>query len=425
MNHDDFERMLRDALAVEPDADRVARLARYYRRQSLANRRRRLWRASAVAAAVLIAASLGLWSGWHALDNDGPGRQLVEKERLPEVEQKQNDNDVHEKQLVNVPPPQAVQPSLSAGRPATAYEQLVFLSRRSSSLLKKSGATAGLSSSATISAGNTAGQASSGTHFPHERLFQQAASPRMAPAAGQGGNVEGLIAKFADEDAATAEQIAAAAGLTVDETERLLVRQLFRADDDQKSELLRLLALCGTARSTPALLRLARRDDFRTAALATVVRIVGIENLARQLDQTADRRVRAALIGRLLVAEAPSGLNAFLALVHDPVTRAEALAAADQVADLPLSRLVERLDDQQRTTRISAALVLGHVNGPKVAQALIERVSRQPDGGVEAWIALLACRGAAAEGFVSFASTRPKLLAHVNHAQAEWLRLVQ
>jgi len=381
MNQDDFERMLRDALAVEPAADQVTRLTRYYRRQSLANRRRRLWRASAVAAAVLMAASLGLWSGWHALDNDGPGRQLVEKERLPEVEQKQNDNDVNEKQLVNVPPPQAVQPSLSAGRPATAYEKLVFLSRRS--------------------------------------------SPRMAPAAGQGGNVEGLIAKLADENAATAEQIAAAAGLTVEETERLLLRQLFRADDDQKPELLRLLALCGTARSTPALLRLARRDDFRTAALATVERIVGIENLARQLDHSADRRVRAALIGRLLVAEAPSGLNAFLALVHDPVTRAEALAAADQVNDLPLSRLVDQLDDPQRTTRMSAALVLGHVNGAEVTQALIERVSRQPDGGVEAWIALLACRGAAAEGFVSFASTRPKLLAHVNHAQAEWLRLIQ
>jgi len=59
--------------------------------------------------------------------------------------------------------------------PLTVWIAVIAFRSTLNSLFNKPGATAGLSSSANISAGNTAGQASSGTHYPGVPLFQFAA----------------------------------------------------------------------------------------------------------------------------------------------------------------------------------------------------------------------------------------------------------
>ena len=119
-----------------------------------------------------------------------------------------------------------------------------------------------------------------------------------------------------------------------------------RSGDDEKHAVLRLLAVCGTPRSTPHLLRLSRREAFRDEALATIERIVGVERLADIVGQTNDRRVRASLLHRLLTADSESALRGYLSLIHRDAIRAEALAAADTAAEPLLAELLALLEDE-------------------------------------------------------------------------------
>ncbi len=65
-------------------------------------------------------------------------------------------------------------------------------------------------------------------------------------------------------------------------------------------------------------------------------------------------------------------------------------------------------------------MVLGHVNGPAVSEALIARVSQAGRAPVEAWVALLACRGEAADRFLAAAQQQPHTLGQVNNARMYW-----
>jgi hypothetical protein len=187
--------------------------------------------------------------------------------------------------------------------------------------------------------------------------------------------------------------------------------------------MLRLLEVCGTRRSTPALLRISRQDKLRDAALATIERIIGIERLSELIGQTEDARVRTAVVRRLLTADSERGLRGYLSLVEDHQTRALALAVADELSEPPVARLFACLDDGDAAVRLAAAVVLGHLNGPEITKALVDRVVQDPAATAEAWIALLACRGEYAEEFLSYATRQPQLLVHVNSARVHWARI--
>jgi hypothetical protein len=109
--------------------------------------------------------------------------------------------------------------------------------------------------------------------------------------------------------------------------------------------------------------------------------------------------------------------------VADEVTRGEALAAARATADLPIDSLVPLMDAANSSVRLAAARVLGHVNGPQVSRALIARVTQSDRAPVEAWMALLVCRGPAVDQFLGQAMHQPRLLAQVNNARAYWARM--
>jgi HEAT repeat protein len=89
-----------------------------------------------------------------------------------------------------------------------------------------------------------------------------------------------------------------------------------------------------------------------------------------------------------------------------------------------VDELLDLLEDDDQAVRFAAALVLGRVNGPVVTRALVERVTENPSGATEAWIALVACRGELADEFLAFASREPRFLGHVNGARVRWARII-
>ena len=129
MNRDDAEsqfveldEQIRAALQVEVPADQLGRLGQFWNEQSRADRRRRaIGRVAALAAVLLVALAVS-WMFGHRSTPVAPQRDLV-AHREP-VQSAQYDH-VVQQQPVAVPDP-ADESSVSRGRPATAYEQLVF-----------------------------------------------------------------------------------------------------------------------------------------------------------------------------------------------------------------------------------------------------------------------------------------------------------
>ena len=187
---------------------------------------------------------------------------------------------------------------------------------------------------------------------------------------------------------------------------------------------MQLLAACGSEHSAPALLQAARHDELQDAALAALEQVIGLDALAQAIPQTPDRQVRAALLNRLLTADSPAALRGYLQAASDRALRADALAAAMACRQLPVERLLAAFDDDDKSIRLAAAVVLGHVDGPQVAERLIAVVSRREHPPVEAWVALLACRDPSANRFLAQASQQPRWLGQVNNARTYWTRFI-
>ena len=383
MNPNDLDQQIRAALRVEPSSQQLARLECFWRQQSRAERRRRRVRgAAALAATVFVAVGVSLWfwrkeAPHQPLEANGSPRGVP---TAPAPNHAAAFEHAEASEHAAAAPARREERSLSAGRPPTTYERFLFAVH---------------------------------THKP-------VGTERASLVA----TVDEVIEHLTRDPDADAEQLAKSSGLVERDAERLLLRQLLRSGDDRKHAVLQLLAVCGTPRSTPQLLRLSRREAFRDEALAAVERIVGIERLAEVVGQASDRRVRAALICRLLTAESEAALHGYLSLVRHEAMRGEALAVAEDVAQPVLAALLGLLDDEDEAVRISAAVVLGHVNGPEVTNLLISRVTEEPSDSTETWIALLACRGEQAEEFFAYAGCQPRLLVHVNRARVWWARTI-
>ena len=231
-----------------------------------------------------------------------------------------------------------------------------------------------------------------------------------------------MIGQLVRDPAADPRQLVELSGLGQRDAELLLLRQLPGSSDERARTILQLLAVCGTPRSTPQLLRLSQRDTVRTDALATIERIAGLHHLAAAARQTADRRVRAAICQRLFASDSETALDAYLSLVGDEAMRADALAVANAVSETLLPILLARLETRMKGAAFPRAGA-GASDGPAVTRALIARVTEEPSKAREAWIALLACRGEHAEQFLAYAASRPRLLGQVNRARMWWARM--
>ena len=169
---------------------------------------------------------------------------------------------------------------------------------------------------------------------------------------------------------------------------------------------------------------IGRRGANRDEVLAAIEQIGGVEALVLAAGRTTEPRLRTAILGRLITFDSEEALIGYLSLVRDDATRPAALAAADATPGLPVARLLTLLDHDDKSVRLSAAMVLGHVNGPEVTQSLIVRVTEKPSQAREAWLALMACRGQMAEEFLAYASRRPQLLGHLNSARVQWAHVI-
>jgi hypothetical protein len=207
------------------------------------------------------------------------------------------------------------------------------------------------------------------------------------------------------------------------EVEKAILAKLARADEADQRAILGLLGECGSSRSALALLQLARGDALRAEALATLERVMGQGHLAPLVARSNDRRVRVAMIERLLTVDSAAALRDYLSLVTNPTTAAEALAAAEKCESFPIDELIALLDSNDQAERLSAATVLGHVNGPETTQLLIARVNERPGGSTEAWLALMHCRGQMADEFLGYAASRPELLGYYNNARVRWAQM--
>ena len=377
MNPDDLDNLLRESLSVESPPPRLARLEQFCRRRSRAERRGRFVRwASALAATVLAAASLSIWA-----QRDEPAGEVARTDPATRAAPLDAEPDRAEPPAPNRIVSGADEtPSLSAGRAPTAYERLIFAVR-------------------------------AGESVAIER-------PSVADAFAE------LLKRPGDDPGADVQQLVETCGVARAELEQTLLSELASPSDERRHFAVRLLTVCGTPRSVPGLLQLSRQEPFCDEALDAVERIVGVAGLSGVVRETPDRRVREAILRRLVRADSSEAARGYLALTADERLRDEAIAAADAAGPSFVAALLDLLDDEDKAVRRAAALVLGHVNGPEITQSLIARVTEDPGRSTETWMALLACRGERAKEFFAVAMSSPRFLGRVNCARVEWARMI-
>ncbi len=370
----ELDRQIRAVLRVEPSADQIARLQRFWRQKSVTESRRRLlhW----TAAAALIAATLSI--------------SLLRRDAIPRPAEPacmaravtSSPRPTHPALDRPVAPAESVSEEIphSAGRPPTAYERFVFTAR----------------------------------------AVQAARESRSSGIAA----VDGLVEQLAGNPQTDARQLLKQCDLQRSDAEQLLLWRWLHSSDEPRRAVVRLLAVCSTTRSIAQFLRLSERAELRDDALGAIEQIAGVSGLAHAASQSADRNVRAGIFRRLFTADTEPALRAYLSLVQEDATRGEALAVADAASDRCLAMLLDRLGDEEKAVRLSAALVLGRVNGPEVTRSLIALVTRDSKSPAEAWIALTACRGQQVEQFFAYAMSDPQLLGHVNRARLWWVRMM-
>ena len=369
MNDTELDQRLRLALQEECSAESVSQLELFWSRQRRAESRRRMLRRCAA-----IAASLAALTGVVALltwDDDRAAPSLVDQEAAPQSPRIRRES----------PQGSSKGKSLSAGREPTSYEMLMFTAQI--------------------------------------RQEEAAKTSRLAKV------LDAAIDQLAADPELAVDRLAETSLLKSPEAESAVLRRLPRANKAQASGMIRLLARYGTSRSTPALLAAAREPSLRAEAIDAIENIAGEGGLAAAARQSNSQVVRRALFERLLSSGAESSLRRYLALVPDPSIRTDVLAAAAEMKSPPTGELLAMLKDDDQSTRLASAMILGHMNGPQVTAGLIAIVTEDSAAPSEAWLALLACRDESAARFLADAAHHPRLLAHVNSARMMWARMVQ
>jgi hypothetical protein len=241
-----------------------------------------------------------------------------------------------------------------------------------------------------------------------------------------------VVARDGDEDAKTAsvarEQAPVRANAEQAQgiaTEELDHEAASRLAGRAPTEYERFIFIARTGKPMPAMAEIkvdaskGPRPASTEEVLAEIEETGGVEGLVRAAKRAREPQLQRTAIARLLEIATDEALLGYLALVRDGTTRSAALVAADADSQLPLASMLAFLDHDDRAVRRSAAFVLGHVNGPEVTQALIARVTEEPSGATETWMALMECRGEMAQQFVAYAATRPQLLGHLNGARVQ------
>ena len=110
-------------------------------------------------------------------------------------------------------------------------------------------------------------------------------------------------------------------------------------------------------------------------------------------------------------------VHLFLQLVDDQRTSAVAVAAVNDVQNLPVDRLLDCLQARQRNVRLTAGFVLGRSNNAEVARRLMQYVQFNQSRRA-ALVGLLASDSELAKQFVDHARSNVYLAAPLHAAQS-------
>jgi hypothetical protein len=379
---DPLDQLLHSARWPEPADDSVRRLRNEWRTLRTAvrptvGRRRWLQRLIAVAAMIAVAAYVGWWLQSRP---DQPDRRIapVESPRAPS-----NNNTVVTELVPPVDGGEAAEVNLTGSRPATAYEQLLI-------------------------------------RMAERRRQPKRSPPPAASADPLDAVIEGLLAD------ASADVSAAAASLSADResNETRLLGRLTSAGVEEQRVIARLLALLGSPRSVPALLTLAQTPETHAAAIRALTLLADENTLAALARAEREPSLQTQLIGQLLSRNSREAVALYLDLFAAPQLRGAALVALDDHTSPPIELLFAALNNGDSSQRLSAAVLLGRIDGPQVTERLVAQVFRHINRQ-EAFVALLASSGQEARQFIDAAHRDQTLFAAVNSAQLQLQRLSQ
>jgi hypothetical protein len=108
----------------------------------------------------------------------------------------------------------------------------------------------------------------------------------------------------------------------------------------------------------------------------------------------------------------------YLAMVQNPATSDDALAALYDVPRAAIDEFFTHLDDPHVATRMAAARVLGKIDGPVITRKLATMVSRDQNRR-EALAALISSDGVQAEQFVAQAKRDARLAPTIHALESE------
>lgn len=154
----------------------------------------------------------------------------------------------------------------------------------------------------------------------------------------------------------------------------------------------------------------ARATEPRASAAKCLLAEVGDASTltAMARDEQNANSLRIAAMASLLRSADDASVAAYLTFASDPTTQPLAMSAVDAVNDPPTDVLLRKLNDSHIATRLTAAAVLGRINGPETTRKLADLVLKNQNRR-EALIALAASRGPEAKAFLDRAAKTNEL----------------
>jgi hypothetical protein len=384
-NHDadrQLDRLLGQATWAEPGSQQVERLRRQWRRLAGRRRARRVYAGLALAASVLLAATLA----WRHLA-PGPAARILAKRPISAPI-----TTSHDVESPKVSPseqaPSLPVADLVAARKPNEYERVILAQ----------------------TFGRPAARRKPKPKPPtSEEVLETLLADEIASHSGA-----------ADPTAAREEisKLLAAPQTDLPGIETLLWEVIAQQEDDRRQAAVRLLAQVATPRSAPLLVELARNPKTHEVAVLGLARLASNDELARLAAGERDAALGRRLMGMLLARNTPDAVVRYLELVDHRQTRREALWALREMDDPPVDLLFGFLDSPQERPRLSAALALAQLGDPEVARRLSAFVYRDTSRQ-GALAALLLSRSETANRFLNVARQDLYLVAAVRAAEFE------
>ncbi len=372
----ELDRLLEQAAWPEPSAEQIDRLRARWRAIVRSRRRQRVGAACAVAATLLVAATI-----FAVRSVDSQPKPIARQEAADGANGMRADSS-------SSPPATSIQPTQGNAKLDSAVVESREPNLYERALLARKAV---------------------------ERRKEEPNTPRQEPHA---TTVEQLVAALANDPRADVEAQLALASRHLARSERRLWEMAASADARQRRGAAIVLSRIGTPRSLNVLMNLTRYPDTHPAAVAGLCRLAAASDLANLASVEVDPPLRREVLAALLERQSQEAVGMYLQFVRSPDHRADALAAAAKVEQPPVDVLVGYLESPQKSTRLAAAQALARLGDVD----LPERLSASALGGVgrqEALVALLLSRSAQAASFLSRARADLYLVASIYAAEQE------